>query len=64
VNLADVVLAYNTEATPDGPTTGRNDSRPHGTPNSLSVPPSRFTGWAAWNLGHQRAERAITHIYR
>jgi len=27
-----------------------------------SVPPSRFTGWAAWNLGHQRAERAVTHI--
>jgi hypothetical protein len=23
------------------------------------VPPSRFTGWAAWNLGHERAERAI-----
>jgi two-component system, OmpR family, sensor histidine kinase BaeS len=24
------------------------------------VPPSRFIGWAAWNLGHERAERAIT----
>jgi Domain of unknown function (DUF4173) len=27
-----------------------------------SVPPSRFTGWAAWNLGHERAERAVTHV--
>ncbi len=27
-----------------------------------SVPSSRFTGWAAWNLGHERAERAVTHI--
>jgi Domain of unknown function (DUF4173) len=24
------------------------------------VPPSRFTGWAAWNLGRERAARAIT----
>jgi hypothetical protein len=27
-----------------------------------SDPPSRFTGWAAWNLGHERAERALTRI--
>jgi Domain of unknown function (DUF4173) len=27
-----------------------------------SVPLSRFTGWAAWNLGHERAQRAVTHI--
>jgi hypothetical protein len=27
-----------------------------------SAPPSRFTGWAAWNLGRQRAERAVTRI--
>jgi hypothetical protein len=26
------------------------------------VPPSRFTGWAAWNLGRERAERAITRV--
>ncbi len=26
------------------------------------VAPSRFTGWAAWNLGHERAERDLTHI--
>jgi Domain of unknown function (DUF4173) len=24
------------------------------------VPPSRFTGWAAWNLGRERAARAVT----
>jgi Domain of unknown function (DUF4173) len=24
------------------------------------VPPSRFSGWAAWNLGRERAARAIT----
>jgi hypothetical protein len=29
-------------------------------PNSF--PPSRFTGWAAWNLGHERADRAVTHV--
>lgn len=27
-----------------------------------SVPPSHLTGWAAWNLGHERAERAVTRI--
>ena len=27
-----------------------------------SAPPSRFTGWAAWNLGRQRAERTVTRI--
>jgi len=27
-----------------------------------SVPPPRFTGWAAWNLGRRRAERALTHV--
>jgi two-component system sensor histidine kinase BaeS len=27
-----------------------------------AVPPSRFTGWAAWNLGRERAERAITRV--
>jgi hypothetical protein len=26
------------------------------------VTPSRFTGWAAWNLGRERAERAVTRI--
>jgi hypothetical protein len=26
------------------------------------VPPSRFTGWAAWNLGRERAARAITRV--
>jgi len=26
------------------------------------VAPSRFGGWAAWNLGHERAERAVTRI--
>jgi Domain of unknown function (DUF4173) len=26
------------------------------------VSPSRFTGWAAWNLGRERAERAVTRI--
>jgi Domain of unknown function (DUF4153) len=26
------------------------------------VSPSRFTGWAAWNLGRERAERALTRI--
>ena len=25
-------------------------------------PRSRFTGWAAWNLGRERAERAITRV--
>jgi hypothetical protein len=27
-----------------------------------SAPRSRFSGWAAWNLGRQRAERAVTRI--
>jgi hypothetical protein len=27
-----------------------------------SLLPSRFTGWAAWNLGHERAERAVAHV--
>jgi hypothetical protein len=26
------------------------------------APPPRFTGWAAWNLGRERAERAITRV--
>jgi hypothetical protein len=26
------------------------------------VSPSRFTGWAAWNLGRERAERAVPRI--
>jgi len=26
------------------------------------VSPSRFTGWAAWNLGRERAKRAVTRI--
>jgi hypothetical protein len=29
---------------------------------AAGVPPSRFTGWAAWNLGRERAERAITRV--
>jgi Domain of unknown function (DUF4173) len=40
----------------------RGDLRARLCAAEAGVPPSRFTGWAAWNLGRERAERAITRV--